>query len=151
MKNQPARMEASRSSALIRTLGSAALAGLGLSLGLTGESMGYFAFLFFALGALVFALQLVPGAAYLQLDDEGFEFASLFRRFRVQWTEVAAWDLMDVSTRGLARLRVVRWRYVEGRSPSGPFGAFSQSYGMKPEALRELMESRWRSALGHPH
>jgi hypothetical protein len=120
----------------------------------SGETEGYFVAGFFGLGLPVFALQFHPRAAYLELRGDGFTFCGLFRAHTVRWTEVQEFGVMDVEGNAM-----VGWNFRpecptsrRARSVSkfisGYEGALPDTYGMKAQALCELMESlRQRCAV----
>jgi hypothetical protein len=64
---------------------------------------------FFALCVLVGLVNLHPRAGYLTLRADGFEFASLFRKTFVRWSDVAAFVPIRMSGN-----KLVAWEYVPG-------------------------------------
>jgi hypothetical protein len=112
-----------------------------------GQPMAYFCGGFFALGLPVFALQFHPKAAYLRLADDGFTFCSLFRARSVRWADVREFAVIHVG-----RNQMVAWNFTPdcpatgrahaiSKSLSGYDAALPDTYGMKPQALVEMMES----------
>jgi hypothetical protein len=95
----------------------------------------------------VFALQFHPRAAYLRLEPEGFTFCSLFRSHTVRWKDVGEFAVITVGQN-----QMIAWNYTPDYSATGRAGAISKSffgyeaamsdtYGMKPQALVDLLES----------
>lgn len=98
--------------------------------------------------ALIAAVQLLPGASALRLDQEGFVVRNLFRDWRYRWKDI-----------GPVRVgRFVFWRMV-GFDRTAPAGgnpiarinhgligvaeALPETYGLAPEQLAALMNT-WR-------
>lgn len=103
-------------------------------------------------------LMLLPGAAELTLDANGFDVANYFSRHRTSWTSASAFEL-----RG-SRLLGAQLVYYDdaatkdqplaelGRAMTGRDAALPDSYGLSAADLARLM-TRWRElALGMtPH
>lgn len=120
-----------------------------------GRAMGWFVGLFFGLGVVVFAAMLLPGAAYLKIDREGFQFCSLYRASpKIAWREVSAFRVAAVPPAG-NRLVVFDWHRPGvkrtmrelNRSLVGASDGLPDSYGMKPQALADLL-NQWRMGTG---
>jgi len=126
----------------------------GIWMALRGERMGYFCAAFFGVCALVFLTQLHPRAAYLQLEPGEFTYCSLFRKHSVPWTDVAEFAPARVGFNRLVgwNYRPGRCRYVRMASVSkgltGKEAALPDNYGLKPEALAELL-NRLLEQYGH--
>lgn len=112
-----------------------------------GAPNGWFVALAFGVGALVFAVSMLPNASYLQLDDDGFELCSLFRKSKVPWHEVETFFVGR-----MARHTAVFYSYSEthtraelakklARTISPGEGALPDTYGLKPQALADLMNA----------
>ena len=110
-----------------------------------GQLMGYLPLGFFALGLPVFALQLLPNAAYLHVRADGFTFCSLFRAHTFQWRDVQEFSAARIGTN-----QMVVWNFaadyvasarVRGASKafSGYEAALPDTYGMKAQALADLL------------
>lgn len=113
---------------------------------------------FFGLCAAVFVTQLLPGASYLKLDREGFEFAAMFRKTCITWSDVSPFAAGYISAN-----KMVLFELTEGspgapsrriasiaRNLAGAAGALPDTYGMKAEALADLM-NRWRDRALSSH
>lgn len=120
---------------------------IGLLMSREQPAMGYFCAAFFGLGIPVFLLQMLPGKSYLELAHDGFVTSSLFKRATVQWNDIA--ELRVIRIHGN---KMVGWNYnaaYRGRSTghavssalAGVHGALPDTYGMKAEALAELMDN----------
>lgn len=107
---------------------------------------------FFGLCAAVFGVQLLPGASYLKLDRDAFTFTALFRATRVEWTDVSSFSTGYVGPNRLVLFDLSDTRIdttskrvsaTLSRGLTGASGALPDTYGMKPEALAEVMNT-WR-------
>lgn len=105
---------------------------------------------FFAVCALVFLLNLLPGTSYLRLTPEGFEARSLFRTWPlVRWCCVSQFQVTSASGQSMVvydnsvdleqnpRLSRAN-RFVAGTSSGLP-----DTYGLSAEALASLL-NEWR-------
>jgi hypothetical protein len=127
------------------SLGFAVLGGFAAA---SGEAIGWAALVFFGLCAAVAVVTLLPGAAYLRLEREGFVMCSLYRADRLRrWDEVTAFHVH--STPGGAQ---VGFDFAPGAEPAGSGiaralagveGGLPSTYGLKAEELAELM-NLWR-------
>ena len=79
-----------RTKLLVLTGVAAAFCAIGLLMIRDGDSRGWFCLGFFSLCALIFLVQLVPGASYLKLDARGLTVRSLFRSTSYTWSEIVA-------------------------------------------------------------
>lgn len=120
-----------------------------------GDWMGWFVLGFFGLCALVFAVQMLPGASRLRLDRHGFTFTSLFRSSTVPWSEVSGFFVAPVGGRAM-----VCWEYAANvprdvrsrrlsRALAGVEAGLPETYGLRAEALAELLED-WRRRHASP-
>lgn len=109
---------------------------------------------FFGFCGLVGLINLHPRAGYLTLRDDGFEFASLFRKAFVRWSDVESFTPVK-----LYGTRYVAWDYVEGYEPqpgirrvnstiAGIEAMLPDAYGFKHEELALLM-NELRERAGH--
>ena len=80
----PLVLRASRRKQLLFLLVCVAFTAIGVMMVRDGDSRGYFCGGLFALGAVVFVINMLPDASYLKLDEEGFTFCSLFRAHSVR-------------------------------------------------------------------
>lgn len=118
-----------------------------------GKAAGWLVLGVFVLAASVFALQLLPGASYLELMPEGFTVCTLYRKKSFAWHEV---DTFFVTVIGLNRM--VGWNFTASsmnagtkvgavsKSISGCEAALPETYGMKPAALAALLNDRKAAA-----
>jgi hypothetical protein len=118
------------------------------------QTAGWYVFVFFGLGAIVAVVVMLPSAASLKLDREGFEVTSLFRRHRTKWK-----DASEFSTAAIPPSNVVLVVYDEAtvenyklaqfsKKLTGHNAALGDTFGLAAEDLAELM-NRWRGrALG---
>ncbi|HLH87799.1 MAG TPA: hypothetical protein VKX28_05020 [Xanthobacteraceae bacterium] len=116
----------------------------------------WFALIASGLCAIVPAVMLLPGAASLTLDAQGFEQVSLYVKRRVSWRGVGNFTVREVSVRG-RKTRFVGYddaklparnanRRMMGRNASLP-----NTYRLSHQELASLM-TQWRArALGQSH
>jgi hypothetical protein len=108
--------------------------------------MAYLCVGLFGLGMLVFLIQLIPGSAYLELASDRFTFSNLFKKSTVYWKDVAAFRVTKITR----SKKLVGIDFIEtsaghkvGRALAsaltGVQGALPDTYGMKAEALADLM------------
>lgn len=102
---------------------------------------------FFGLGAIVFALSLLPGANGLSLDENGFVVRSLFRSHRTEWKDVAGFRPVRIGAR-----RMVGFDFLPGSGPgprlrraniavAGVEAALPDGYGMSVDRLSALLDA----------
>jgi hypothetical protein len=60
----------------------------------------WFGIAFFGLGVPIAGAMLLPGAASLVLDADGFEVTNLFRRYRAHWANVTGFTVAGVAPSG---------------------------------------------------
>jgi len=114
---------------------------------------------FFGLGIVVALLQLLPGSAYLELDERGFTTCTMFRKNFIAWADVGKFFPLSLDVR--AR-KMVAFNYAPGLQPhpttrkfltaiAGAEGALPDTYGRSAEDLAELLnairEERARAKL----
>ncbi len=111
----------------------------------TGTWKGWFAAIFFGICMVVFVINLLPGKSYLKLTSEGFESASMSRKFFFKWTDIAEFGVTSVGFNKMVAFNFAA-PYVKakmGRSISrgiaGWEGSLHDTFGMKPEKLMNLM------------
>lgn len=104
---------------------------------------------FFALGAAVFAITLLPGASKLLLDGDGFEVTSLFRSFRIRWADTS---VFEPSNRRLVRFDDTRSvQRIVGKVVKGFAGRSGALPNITPFSAPDFaaLLNRWRAkALG---
>jgi hypothetical protein len=117
----------------------------------TGEAMGWLCVMFFGLGCVIFAINLLPGASYLHLGPEGFILCSLFRRCpQVRWDAASDFRVVRVPP-SMMKMVVYDQESCErprlariNRALVGAGCGVPDTYGRKPEALAELLND-WRA------
>jgi len=111
--------------------------------------IGWLSIVFFGLGAVVFAIQLIPSATYLKLSEEGFETRNLFRSDFTRWNEVKVFKTGYVGSNKMVMLdyKETHSKYKTGKklakSLSGSEGALPNTYGMSVSKLVDLL-NEWR-------
>ncbi len=118
-----------------------------------GQAFGWLCIAFFGLGVVVAIVTMLPGASYLELRRDGFEFSSLYRKWFQRWSDVEEFFPQRIATNVM-----VCWNFAPGyvgqlrgrRVSAGLAGveaALPDTYGMPAAELAALM-NRWR--LGGP-
>ncbi len=145
----PVTLYPSRRKWLLLLLTAAAFTAAGVDMVVTAHPHGWAVLIFFGAGMIVSTVMLLPGAAQLTLDRDGFTAVSLFRASRSRWQNVTGFQAIsipysakamvgfdDVTAKGkaLAELSTA----MAGRS-----GALPDNYGISVEELVRLM-AQWR-------
>jgi len=130
---------------------SLALAVPGVLMAREGRGAGWLVGGLFGLSAAAFAAMLLPGAASLVIDREGFTIRSLFRSHRFAWTEAGPFHPVPVGGRMLVGFEVAGPHGAGamaglGRVLSGAPAALPDTYGLTPQALADLMNEARRRA-----
>ena len=118
--------------------------------------VGWMSVVFFGLGALVFAAQFLPNSSFLKLDDQGFTVRAIYREHFFRWSQVRDCRPLNIGMNTMVgydfAAEVERSRTVRlARTLSACDAALPNTYGMKPEALAQLMNSaRARALEGDP-
>ena len=119
-------------------------------LALEGKGWGWFSVAFFAIGVLVFLIQLLPNSAYLTVSEEGLEFCSLFRKQRIGWSEITEFGVYHIRHYGLPVHSLVGFNYTSQAQPFWKMRALSRSlvgyeaglpetYGLSAADLAQLL------------
>jgi len=146
MRLRPARTK----TAFLLTV-SLAFTAIGVVMVNSGEGIpGWFVALFFGVCSVAFAIQLCPGASYLQLFPDGFVVCSLFRRHAlIRWDSVSEFRVAPVPGSGM---KMVVYSRDHSRHPrltainrnlTGATDALPDTYGRPPGELAELL-NKWR-------
>jgi hypothetical protein len=121
--------------------------------------IGYVCIVFFGLGGVVFAAQLLPGSSFLKIRRDGFEFRALWRGTAFRWSDVQEFGVAEFTLYhgGIPQKhRMVGFRF----SPSsarrdahprlhrlnqalvGYDAALPDNYGMKHDELASLLNQK---------
>jgi len=117
----------------------------GIFMILDGENMGWLVVSFFGLGIPVFILNLLPKAAYLKLDTDGFETCTMFKKTRYRWE-----DVHSFTTGRIHSNKMVMYNFSEkfqkqktmrkiSSGLAGSEAALQDTYGLKATELAALM------------
>jgi len=110
--------------------------------------------IFCVCGFLASVAQLFPGSSFLSVDKTGFTFSSGFRPTTIPWSDVDAFYVVKVHNAGIKAGSFVGFNF-DPACPRAKIGrriakfisqcegALPDTYGMKAEALCELM-NRYR-------
>lgn len=132
-----------------------ALTLVGMSMIGAGSWKGWLVTLFFGLGTVLFAIQLLwPSASYLDLSPDGFVVCALFRPSSlIRWDRVSEFRVVHIPPK---RTKMVGFDVDTSLLPSlaatvrrltGANGALPDTYGRKPDELADLMNEWRRKAL----
>src|SRR6266849_225648 len=76
-----------------------------------GQRMGWLCAGFFGLGIPVFLIQLYPKSSLLTVSEDGIEFCSLFRRSKLQWSDISEFGVYTIRQHGLPVSKMVGLNY----------------------------------------
>jgi hypothetical protein len=146
MRLRPARTK----TAFLLTI-SLAFTAIGGGMIVSGQGItGWFVTLFFGICSAAFAIQLSPGASYLQLSSEGFVACSLFRRQPlIRWDSVSEFHVAPAPGSGMKMVVYSRGHSRHprlaaiNRSLVGATDALPDTYGRTPDELAALL-NEWR-------
>jgi hypothetical protein len=125
--------------------GSSVFVSIGLWL-LPRDSFNFFAcIIFFGLCASVGLVGLLPNSSYLTLTEQGFQFASLFRKHFVAWSNVRLFVPVKIQFHSMVGWNYSpdfqEWKRLRGVNTAiaGVQAALPDTYGMPAEQLADLM------------
>lgn len=101
--------------------------------------------IFFGLCSTVSAINLIPGASYLYLNETGFEICSLFRKHKFEWRDISRLEIIKAAN----VQKIIVFNFVGdkaqktnlSKSLSGYSAGVPDSYGLSYEDLADLMNS----------
>ena len=111
---------------------------------------GWFVAGFFGLGIPVFLLQFFPKSSFLTVDEDGIEFAALFRKCRLKWREISEFGVYSRKSIGIGMTVGINYspsfeRYQKMRAINkallGFEGALPDTYGLPAAELATLLAS----------
>lgn len=137
-RTRPAKM-------VLLILGSGVFVAIGLWLFPRDPFLARACIIFFGLGAVIGVVGLLPNSSYLTLTEQGFLFASLYRKHFVAWSNVQSFIPVRIQRR-----RMVGWNYSSeyqgskrlrsvNAAVAGVEAALPDTYGMPAEQLADLM------------
>jgi hypothetical protein len=106
---------------------------------------GVLAIAFFGLGALVIAVNLLPGGSYLLVEKTGFTVCNVFRKTFYSWSDVAEFVPVDVGNKAMVGLRFSDRYKAAGAGRklaaylAGVDGALPDTYGLGARDLVSLL------------
>ena len=117
-----------------------------------GQRMGWLCAGFFGLGIPVFLIQLYPKSSFLTVSEGGIEFCSLFRRSKLQWSDISEFGVYTIRQHGLPVSTMVGMNYSREyqRSPKARAvskalacfeGGLPDTYGFRAEELAQLLSA----------
>lgn len=130
---------------------------IGIWMGVGGDWVGFLCAAFFGLGIPIFTIQMLPGASFIRLSEDDFEFCSLFRASVIKWSDVSEFGIITQRQMGAKVHEMVGWNYIRtpekrslGRSISssiaGMEAGLPYTYGHSVEELLGIMEAYWRNS-----
>lgn len=142
----PLRLHPKRLKMLILLAGCLGFVALGALMFHDEPLIGALSIGFFGLGIPIAIVQMLPGAAFLELHADHFTFRAVFKQHSVRWRDIAGLRVVKVQGRA-----IVGWDFAPsyaGRGKShtvskamaGIDAGLPDTYGMKPTALAELMD-----------
>jgi hypothetical protein len=149
----PLTLYPSRRKWILMLLGGAVFDAIGIAMVADGESWGWFGLIFFGLCTIGAAVMLLPGAASLELDRDGFQATTLFRHHRTRWRDatgfepvsippsmqkMVAYDDVNAASRALANLNV---------AIASHNSALPDTYGLSAADLARVMTQWCEQAL----
>jgi hypothetical protein len=156
----PVTLYPSRAKWLLVFLGCGLFAAGGIWMVATADANGWFVLPFFAIGTIVAGVMLLPGAAALVLERDGFQTTTLFRRSCSDWRDVSEFESVRIRE-AMRRMVVYDDVNLAGRAMAEISAGFTgrnaglpDTYGLAAGDLADLM-TLWReralSTSGHPH
>jgi hypothetical protein len=135
---------------LLFVLVSAVFVAIGVFMIQHGEGMGWFCFGVFGLMLLAFLANLLPGSSYLTVSELGIEYSALFRKHRLQWSEIAEIGVYTIRQHGVPVGTMVGFNYSPhatnpsraralSKAVSGFEGGLPDTYGFKAEELAAML------------
>jgi|KBSMisStandDraft_5_1062788.scaffolds.fasta_scaffold170626_3 hypothetical protein len=114
----------------------------------TRPVVAYSAFVFFGLGGAIALVNLLPGSSYLELEQRGFTFCSVYRKTFQRWEDIT--EFFPIFTD--QRKPLVGWRlspHVPGHTAmrrltleiAGAEGALPETYGLSAADLAVLLNN----------
>ena len=119
---------------------------IGVWMGLdTHDWVGWACAGLFGMGCVIFTLNMLPGASYLRLEEDGFTYSALYRKHNVKWAVTRDFGVMSIRY-----TRMVGWTFVAThkmsatmRTPNQAIAGFDaalpDTYGMKAMTLAVIM------------
>jgi hypothetical protein len=123
------------------------------------DVMAWICIAWFGLCAVIFAINLLPGASCLQLKGEGLDVTNFFRTRDHRWQDIECFGLYQGQSRALQNKVMMNFANVANETSSGRalramnkvnYGFDSMlpdTYGMKPAELVTLLEEWRRRAI----
>ncbi|MGC4050732.1 MAG: hypothetical protein QM757_15260 [Paludibaculum sp.] len=140
----------------LRTLFLAVSCAVFTLMGLSAGGGGLLWALLAGIGAFIFFTSLLPSAAWLKLDAQGFTYRIAFREHRHNWTDIRSFGVLTRRYLGIIPVnRIVCFTYTEEHKKTKGLllrmataiarfdGQLPDNYGMKARDLASLMEN-WR-------
>lgn len=142
-----------KQSAIILLLGCIFFVIAGIVLARSQGWIGYLCAGFFGLGIPAAIVRILPGSTYLELTNEGFEFCNMFRKTSLSWEVIDEFFIVTLKQTGVSVHKMVGFNFVDsydrmriGRGVSKALsqceGALPDTYGLKPEELADLLNSK---------
>ncbi|MCK9186464.1 TrbC/VirB2 family protein [Candidatus Gracilibacteria bacterium] len=137
MKNTtPLTLYPSKTKMLVLLLMSIVFAAAGIGMIYSGDHKGWFVFIFFGLGIVVFTINLFSNSSYLRITNQGLEIRSLYKSSFIKWDEVEQFGTGRIGLRKIVTL------HLNPNHTKFKTGALPDTYGKSAEELAELLNGR---------
>jgi hypothetical protein len=93
---------------------------------------------FFGICLLIFAINFVPNASYLKIDERGIEMKNLFRTTFIPWQAVSGFKTKYIFINKMVTFDIDE-KLLENSKMKSKTGAFPDTYGMSAKNLAELL------------
>jgi hypothetical protein len=121
--------------------------------------VAWVAIVFFGLRAVVFLIQLIPGASYLRLTPEGLTMCAMWRKRFYRWDDIAKFGVTSFQT-GLTKKKMVGFNFASSSTHpdrssalvkmnvviSGYEAGLPDDYRLGYQGLADLLNARLQQA-----
>jgi len=101
-----------KSTAVLMLLICGAFVGIGIGLGLTSDWFGFLSTAFFALCIPIAIIQMLPGSAFLEVDESGMTFTHWYRKTHIPWNIVDHFSVIVTTHNGLTTNEMVGITFI---------------------------------------
>ncbi|CAD7801972.1 hypothetical protein CHRY9390_00854 [Chryseobacterium aquaeductus] len=93
---------------------------------------------FFGFCLVIFLINMIPGSAYLKIDERGIEMKNLFRITFIPWQAVSGFKTKSIFINKMVTFTIDK-KLLENSKMKGKTGAFPDTYGMSAKNLANLL------------
>ncbi len=105
--------------------------------------LGWLGIISGSLGGVMFVIQLIPGSAFLEIDENAFRYRVYFKTYEVPWSKVSRFTSVTMRD---GRTQRIGWFYSDSTASAShtresnpgeriPDAFLPELYGQKPEDL----------------